>query len=66
MKMDAGSDNTDLWSALAKAVLLWGGYLVSQPIGWWAQFVVIVWTCLQAYVLVRDKLWRKNHPPPKD
>jgi len=47
----------DLGDYLGRIGLYWGGYILSLPLGTWAQLAVILLTLLQSIKLMRE-LWR--------
>ena len=46
--------------AVAKVFAVWLAYLTGLSLGQWFQLAGLVFTLLQIYVLVRDKLWRNG------
>lgn len=50
--------------AMAKVAIAWlGAFAGSVTLSDVVLFATLVFTCLQIYVLARDKLWRRRNPP---
>ena len=52
------SQDTDVQTAAGKLLLVWVTTITGLTVTEWAALFAIVYTLLQIFVLVRDKIWR--------
>ncbi len=52
----------DTQTAIGKGLVVWVSTITGMAVADWAALFAIVYTLLQTYVLIRDKLWRRRKP----
>ena len=62
-KMD---QHADVHTAVGKLLVVWITTLMGMTITEWAALFAILYTLLQIYILVRDKIWRDGKPKVTD
>lgn len=64
--VSAENHQTDGPAVMGKLIVVWVSTITGLSISEWAAIFAIVYTILQCYVLIRDKIWRNTHFPSKD
>lgn len=60
--MSAQSNDTDLTVAAGKMLVVWVSTITGMTLTEWAAVFAIIYTLLQIYILVRDKILRDKEP----
>ncbi len=63
--MQVANHETDYPSVMGKLIVVWISTITGLTLSEWAALFAVVYTILQIYILIRDKIWRNRNVDPE-